>query len=365
MIYIDMGKKNTGGEDSYLNNFVNEVFDGYKNEINGGGNKHQNGGLIELSPFLVALITLGMRVASDPKFASLYKKHKIASHASIIKGGYDEILSMSSDKASVGGKKKRGRKTGGEGAAVSNPDVQPLALSDSPVCPKCPECPVVDTTEQAPTAETTGGRKRPTKKGGDYGSKEMFTDVVPVAGGNQNVTDIFKNMLNNYAGNGNTGGNSDKAMDEMFTDMPLVSTGGKKGKKGKKGGYSDKAMDEMFTDMLPATGGKKGKKGGYSDKAMDEMFTDMLPVSTGGKKGKKGGNSDKAMDEMFTDMLPVSTGGKKGKGKRGGYDELSMAEMFADATDVSATSGGKRKRKTPAKKTQKKGGGEAEDLFPL
>ena len=124
------------------------------NSMQGGGkykqNKKKGGVVLELSPFLVSLITLGARVAADPKLKSSDDKGSKASKAS---------------KGSKGSKKS----LGGDGE-----------LFDCPVTKEYSNYPFGgdSASEPAPESVSGGGKRRNRKARG--GSMQEVKDLLPM-----------------------------------------------------------------------------------------------------------------------------------------------------------------------------------------
>jgi len=289
-----MSKKQLGGEESYLNNFVDEVMGSF----NMKGGKFQKGGVVELSPMLVSLMTLGMRVAVDPKLSAVLKKHNklnggsgeliskaaisnlISGKGSFAGGNIDSSDMFSTDvlPPSTGGRRggRRGGKLSGGGEAE---DLMPSVSPDDEIADAGSL--VEGGGKGKKGKKATKAKKGKKTKGGDGGEEiEEFSNLM--SGGEADLEEMFSNMQD--------------AMDD-----PAV--GGGKGKKGKKAAKAAKAAK-----ATKATKAKKGKKtkggdGEGSDAELEEMFSNMqdsmdTPV-VGGKTrgGKKGGSG---IDNIFS-----------------------------------------------------------------
>lgn len=81
--------KSRGGDEKLANlstptelqNFVTEIITSQA----GGAKMNKKTGGMELSPFIVSILTLGMRVASDPKLSKMFDKHRK------LQGGSDNV----------------------------------------------------------------------------------------------------------------------------------------------------------------------------------------------------------------------------------------------------------------------------------
>jgi hypothetical protein len=354
----------TKGGNSYINEFVDEMTRGITgNKMTGGATKLKfrgvKGGSVELAPLLVSLMTLGMRVASDPKLSDVYKKHTKMSGGSddILKneyemntsqfggnGIYDMFANALENVPSVEGgskiKKSRGRKYKGgsdedmnNGQEFGEESMGVPNASDAPNAPEAPEAPEAPDASDAPDASI------------DY------DDIDNIEGG----------------------------------DSCEIS-GGKYKRKGKqqrrkvakaKGGAA--GMDEMFAQFDPssyasstASKGGKGKsrsktRGGSSD--MEQMISEMsesVPSVTGGKSMKSRSRSVKsrggsAMEHMMAEMThDTATGGRRKTNRRA--RSPSVKSRGGSSCGMNQQEGGK------PKKTRKTKGGsavEANSLLPL
>jgi hypothetical protein len=263
-----MSKKQLGGEESYLNNFVDEVMGSF----NMKGGEFQKGGVVELSPMLVSLMTLGMRVAVDPKLSAVLKKHNklnggsgeliskaaisnlISGKGSLIGGNIDssDMFSTSVLPPSTGGRRggKRGGKLSGGGEAE---DLMPSVSPDDEIAD-------MGSFVEGGAKGKKGKKAKKGKKRGGEGCNgeeiEEFSNLM--SGGEAELEEMFSNM-----------------QDAM--DAPVVGGKAKKGKRKTKGGDGEAELEEMFSNMpdvmdAPVVGGRRrgGKKGGST---IDNIFS--------------------------------------------------------------------------------------------
>jgi hypothetical protein len=358
-----MSKKQLGGEESYLNNFVDEVMGSF----NMKGGKFQKGGVVELSPMLVSLMTLGMRVAVDPKLSAVLKKHNklnggsgeliskaaisnlISGKGSFAGGNIDSSDMFSTDvlPPSTGGRRggRRGGKLSGGGEAE---DLMPSVSPDDEIADAGSL--VEGGGKGKKGKKATKAKKGKKTKGGDGGEEiEEFSNLM--SGGEADLEEMFSNMQD--------------AMDD-----PAV--GGGKGKKGKKAAKATKAKKgkktkggdggeeiEEFSNLM------SGGEAGEAEADLEEMFSNMQDAmddpSVVGGKGKKGKKAAKAT------KAAKAKKGKKTKGGDGGEEieefsnlmsggEADLEEMFSnmqDAMDDPAVVGGKGKKGKKAAKAAK------------
>ena len=271
----------SGGDSSYLNNFVDNVLG---NQTGGKkrASKKKGGfadlGVVELSPFLVSLINLGARVAVDPKLNKSKKQ-----------GGDGEVVL---DTPLDGGKARKGRK-GRKASSPTRRSKSPARRSKSP-------------TRRSKSPKRSVRRGRKVKGGaelepfGQFGMNEMSSIPAPLQ--DASVVNV-QNAINATAamtggkkkGAKKSGGDGSNFM-ENFSKMPTfkdivvqqdvstVTTGGAKKRKTKGGQDTNcPATNEAFTTFasLTASGGKsKSKKrtlrGGNADDLMNMRATEAL-----------------------------------------------------------------------------------------
>ena len=345
-----MSKKQLGGEESYLNNFVDEVMGSF----NMKGGKFQKGGVVELSPMLVSLMTLGMRVAVDPKLSAVLKKHNKLNGGSgelISKAAVSNLLSGKgshfggnidgSDMFSTGvlppatGGRRGGRRGGKLSGGGEAEDLMPSVSPDDEIAD------VGSFLGGKKAKKTTKAKKGKKTKGGD-GAEEVEEFSNLMSGGEADLEEMFSNMQD--------------AMDD-----PVV--GGAKGKKGKKTTKATKAKKgkktkggdgaeeiEEFSDLM---------SGGEAD--LEEMFSNMQdamddPV-VGGAKGKKGKKTTKAT------KATKAKKGKKTKGGDGEAGDADLEEMFSNMQDSMDTPVVGGKGRAGKGRGGKKGGSTIDNIF--
>lgn len=378
----------TVGGDSYISAFVDEMSKGVVGgmEQTAGGKKMlklkgKHGGSIELAPLLVSLMTLGMRVASDPKLSETYKKHtKMSGGADILANEYDANMTISGGSASgiydmfanalntasiVGGRhpqKTRKAARGGNKAEPVGFDNCRYDVYEQP--------PVVPTTTTAKGGKSRKQSKRNMKIYGGEG-EEMPEVEVP-------ADDIISDDVM-QSDDVEIDHPEEIPADVDSTDFPVddTTTGGgrkysrkavKKSVKKTRGGEGT-SISEMFSDMEQTAGRRKSKKalrGGECNQAVEAPAAPApaaaAPVETqtaGRRKVKKavrGGDGD--VEEMFSPINAQTAGRRKStKAVRGGS---SCNKIWSNLPTLDISAGGGRKYKG-----RKIGGNlEAESLMP-
>lgn len=178
----------TVGGNSYISAFVDEMAKGVVGgmEQTAGGKKMlklkgKHGGSVELSPLLVSLMTLGMRVASDPKLSETYKKHtKMSGGADILANEYEKNMAISGGGASgiydmfanalntasiVGGRSQKMKKMA-KGGTKETADPVGFDNCRYDIYEQPPAVPAATPAAAAPasTASTTGGKRKQVRR---------------------------------------------------------------------------------------------------------------------------------------------------------------------------------------------------------
>lgn len=262
----------TGELNKLVGTFM-EAFGGGTLKVKAVG-KRKTGGVLELSPFIVALVNLGMILSADKKgiFVEQIKmvNEKLGSFTyKKSKGGnVDEFVSellggMPSPKTR--GKTQR-KKKGGEDSVM------------------------FDEILSAPLPSTGGTKKRgsghvkrrATKGGNDFAETEAMHTM--------NVTDAPIEVSQPPVEIQQT-----QEMEPLPTMDAVV--GGKKSRKGKRGGDGC---------GVPVVGGKKGKRGGSPEDMFNGDMSPQVMSTIGGVKSKRG-SKKKGGDEMYPSFGAITS----------------------------------------------------------
>ena len=331
-----MAKKQKGGEESYLNNFVDEVMNSFN--MKGGGK--QKGGVVELSPMLVSLMTLGMRVAADPKLSAILKKHNKISGGNgelVAKAAIDQLLTSTKGSFKGGnieksdmfsnavlpvakGGKNRRKVGGGEAEDLIIPPADEVQEDFSDFAEiinggakrsKATKAAMTKTKATKAIAKVTKAKKGKKQRGGENSDDEYTMLQEFEKSGDIDQIEEFSNLMNGGRKGRRMKGGSDEDVDLMFDQPPA----------------DDVSLEQIeeFTNFM--NGGKKPKQTKQTKKTSKKM---------------KGG-SDEDVDLMF-DQPPA--------------DDVSL-EQIEEFTNF--MNGGKKPKQT--KKTSKKmKGGSDEDV---
>lgn len=189
--------KSRGGDEKLANlssptelqNFVTEIITSQA----GGAKMNKKTGGMELSPFIVSILTLGMRVASDPKLSKMFDKHRK------LQGGSDnvatEMYETLVNTVTTGGKAKNVKKqnvtskTGNKnkkhgGSELESSDLleggkgKAKSAKSKKGGSQYFDMKMLDKIEKSLTGGTVKRQYKSKKRGGNDG--ENATDVTPV-----------------------------------------------------------------------------------------------------------------------------------------------------------------------------------------
>lgn len=307
--------KSKGGDPNLMNLSTPSELQKFVTEIittqAGGAKMNKKTGGMELSPFIVSILTLGMRVASDPKLSKMFDKHRK------LHGGSDnvatEMYNTLVNNTEMSGGKTKSKKRGGDYASFDMEEV-----------------PVVK-----------GGKSKSKKRGGcDYSGTENV-EKVPVTEGGKAKTKVTKSKKR---GGEDIGAKMFDSIEKSFSG--LIGGKNKKTNRGKKSGGSDvenpSGQDttpvsdpsaEAMTDMpdMTSVATEVADLQPVSEMSTDvselpEMSLEVQDVTTGGGKkrktktpAKKGGNKQQLVDMMVVPESmpsPMKGAGKKMKSKK-------------------------------------------------
>jgi hypothetical protein len=298
----------SGGDSSYLNNFVDNVLG---NTQAGGTKKRRakkNGGfadlgVVELSPFLVSLVNLGAHTAIDPKLNKSKKKM----------GGNDEIAL---DMPLVGGKLRKGRKAKSPSRRSKSPSRRsksPSRRSKSP-----------SRRSKSPSRPIRRGRR--VKRGGaefsQFGMNDMPNIPTPVYDSPvlnvQNAINATASMTGGKKRKGvkKSGGDASNFM-ENFNKMPT---------------FKDMVVPQDVSTVVTGGAKKRKTKGGQDNNCSETKEAFTLFGGKSKKRTIRGGNADNLINMRATEALePFSLfGGKKPRGRKankGGDVQLTEEEL--------------------------------------
>jgi hypothetical protein len=363
----------TVGGDSYISAFVDEMTKGVVGgmEQTAGGKKMlklkgKRGGSIELAPLLVSLMTLGMRVASDPKLSETYKKHtKMSGGADILANEYDTNMTISGGSASgiydmfanalntvsiVGGRHTQKMKKMAHGGNKT----EPVGFDNCRY----------DVYEQPPAVTATaakGGKQRRQSKrnmkihGGEgeempdvelpaddmISSDVMESDDVEIDQPDEIPTDLDSTDFptddattggaRKYSRKASVKKTAKKALrggegtsiSEMFSTMDTQTAGRRKSKKALRGGECNKEIEAQVAAPVAApveqtAGKRRARKAVRGGDGMEEMVSPINAQTAGRRKTQKavrGGSCNDIWSNLPT--LDISAGGgRKYKGKK-------------------------------------------------
>jgi hypothetical protein len=306
--------KSKGGDPNLMNLSTPSELQKFVTEIittqAGGAKMNKKTGGMELSPFIVSILTLGMRVASDPKLSKMFDKHRK------LHGGSEnvatEMYNTLVSNTEMSGGKTKSKKRGGDYASFD--------MEEVPV--------------------TKGGKSKSKKRGGyDYVGTEKVEEV-PVTEGGKAKTKVTKSKKH---GGQEMGMKMFDSIEKSFSGL----IGGKKKNtnRGKKSGGSDvenlagqdttpvsdpsaetvTEMPDMTSVAAEAADLQPVPEMSTDVSDLPEMSSEVQDVTTGGAKkrktktpAKKGGNKQLIDMMVVPESMPspMKGAGKKMKSKR-------------------------------------------------
>lgn len=359
----------TVGGNSYISAFVDEMSKGVVGgmEQTAGGKKMlklkgKHGGSVELSPLLVSLMTLGMRVASDPKLSETYKKHtKMSGGADILANEYEKNMTISGGGASgiydmfasalntasiVGGRSQKVKKMARGGTKET---VDPVGFDNCryDIYEQPPAVPAA--TPAAAAASTTGGRKRKqvrrNKKiyGGegeempdvDIPSDDVVqpddvvepesVEIVDMEQSDMVPPDDMDIELPEATDTSTTTGGAKKRSrkipvkkasvkkatrggEAMMSEMDMQTAGRRKSKKAVRGGSCNQSVETAAAEPVVQTAGRRKTKKSLRGGGCNDIWANLptLDISAGGakraNKGRKTGGNLEAKSLMPTNF---------------------------------------------------------------
>lgn len=322
--------KSKGGDEKLANlssptelqNFVTEIITSQA----GGAKMNKKTGGMELSPFIVSILTLGMRVASDPKLSKMFDKHRK------LQGGSENVATEMYETLVA-----NNPISGGKGKNVKKQNTHSKAESK-----------VGKVGKVGKTGKTNNSKKH----GGFENNEFPLLDTV-VEGG----------KAKSKKGKSKKGGSQDVDM-KMLDEIEKSLTGGatKRSYKSKKRGGN---ADENTTDVTPVTFPSE-------DVASIEEVSDVPDMSSVAEEVADLQPSSEMIAEDSIDLseVPVvesdqSGGYKSRKSKRStvkkGGNKQMIDMMTIPESMNSPVKGGAKKAK--AKKTNRKNGGSDDDYL--
>jgi len=318
--------KSKGGDEKLANlssptelqNFVTEIITSQA----GGAKMNKKTGGMELSPFIVSILTLGMRVASDPKLSKMFDKHRK------LQGGSENVATEMYETLVA-----NNPISGGKGKNVKKQNTHTKA--ESKVGSK--------------TGKTNGSKKH-------GGFNEIAVLDTVVEGG----------KAKSKRGKSKKGGNQDVDM-KMLDEIEKSLTGGttKRSYKSKKRGGNADQNTENTTDVTPVTFPSE-------DIASIEEVSEVPDMSSIAEEVADLQPSSEMIADGVVDLSEVppvesdqSGGYKSRRSKRstvrkGGNKQMIDMMTIPESMNSPVKGGAKKAR---SKKTNRKNGGSGDDYL--
>jgi len=319
--------KSKGGDEKLANlssptelqNFVTEIITSQA----GGAKMNKKTGGMELSPFIVSILTLGMRVASDPKLSKMFDKHRK------LQGGSENVATEMYETLVA-----NNPISGGKGKNVKKQNTHTKA--ESKVGSK--------------TGKTNGSKKH-------GGFNEIAVLDTVVEGG----------KAKSKRGKSKKGGNQDVDM-KMLDEIEKSLTGGttKRSYKSKKRGGNADQNTENTTDVTPVTFPE--------DVASIEEVSEVPDMSSVAEEVADLQPSSEMIADDSVDLSEAphmesdQSGGYKSRRskrstvKKGGNKQMIDMMTIPESMNSPLKGGAKKAR---SKKTNRKNGGSEDDNFLL
>ena len=295
---------------SELQNFITDVL---ATQAGGGNKRKQKAGSVELSPLIVSILTLGMRVASDPKLSKMFDKHRK------VQGGGSDNVASDLHKSIIGSVAEL-QSTGGAKSRQNNKNSK-RGGSDLVVSEKM---------------ETQGGAKSKSRALKNSKGGALEGAPLDVSGGAQKQNSKNKKSSDASGKMSNKGGSKNKQSDMKMLDN----------------------VEKSLKQYSKLRSAKNKKHGGYFEddmSAAEEVIPQIAPVEVSSPESE-------AMD-----LQPLETGGDADAVAPVETSEEVVSESV-EMSEVPEVVGGSKVRKSRAKnvkKTKNAKGGNADLLNSL
>jgi hypothetical protein len=326
---------------SELQNFITDVL---ATQAGGGIKRKQKAGSVELSPLIVSILTLGMRVASDPKLSKMFDKHRK------VQGGNSDNVASDLHKSIIGDVAEL-QLTGGTKTRQNNKNVKHGGSDNVEGGAKSKSRALKNTkggTLDSAPFDVSGGAQKPNSR----------NNKKPVASGKMSNKGGAKSSKNTKENK-----HSDmKMLDNVEKSLKQYSKL-RSSKNKKHGGYfeDDMSAQDVMPQIAPAI------------VSPETEALDLQPLETdGGDADVPVETPDEVVADESVDMseVPEVVGGskvrksraktvKKTKNVKGGNTDLLNSLLSSEMVSGVLNSGGaKPKAKPKAKSATKKGGSE-------